>query len=216
MAIIIEKKRGININITDNEVIRLLGYNTKKKKPPEKIYQMLSQERKKLKSLLTPKATYHIFDKSEIKPHIVFNEAEKIAICICTIGRKLEQRVSNLFQQNEMLRGLILDALGSEATEQVANWANSEICHQAAQLKLKGSRRLSPGYGKWGIEEQDYIFSLLPANAIGVSLTSSMMMIPRKSISFAIKLRIKGYKEDNKSLCKNCNLRLTCLYRRDR
>lgn len=216
MAVILEEEQNSEVKIADEEVLRLLGYNIKRRKAPKKIYQIISEERRELLKLSHPKAVYQIFDRSELEAHKVFNNAEKIAFCICTIGSELEQRVSQLFQKKEMLRGLVLDALGSETAEQIANWAFTEICHQATQLELNHSYRFSPGYGKWGLEAQDYIFSLLPADTINVSLTASMMMIPRKSISFAVKLGTADYKDEVKATCKNCNMRHRCRYRKEK
>jgi len=103
-----------------------------------------------------------------------------------------------------------------EAAEQTANWAFTEICHQATKLGLNHSYRFSPGYGKWGLEAQDYIFDLLPADSIEVSLTPSMMMMPRKSISFAVKLSTAYYKDKNKIPCESCNMTHNCRYRKEK
>jgi hypothetical protein len=215
MATVIEKDENLEAKIEDKEILRLLGYNVKSKRPSQKIFSIISEIRKQLPELLEPKAVYQIFDISEIKPRQVYDGAEKIAFCICTIGSKLEQRVSQLLQHKDMLKGLILDAFGSEAVEQVENHAYMEICNRAKQQHLKISARFSPGYGKWSLEEQHYIFSLLPANIINVSLTSSLMMIPRKSVSFAVKLGSEEYGDKNKAACEDCNMRSTCRYRRE-
>jgi len=214
VAVILEGNGNVEVEIADDEVLRLLGYNIKKKKASQKIYQIISEEREEFYKLFHPKAVYQIFDRCELEAHEVFDKAEKIAFCVCTIGPELEQRVSQLFHKKEMLRGLILDAFGSEAAEQAANWAYTEICHQADELELNLSSRFSPGYGKWSLESQAYIFSLLPADIINVSLTSSMMMIPRKSISFAAKMGIDSYEDTHKSACESCNMRLRCHFRK--
>ncbi len=215
MATVIEKDENIEAKIEDKEILRLLGYNAKNKQPSQKIFSIISEVRKQLHELLEPKAVYQIFDISEIKPRQVYNSAEKIAFCISTIGSKLEQRVSYLLLHRDMLKGLILDAFGSEAVEQVENRAYREICSRAEQMHLKSSARFSPGYGKWSLDEQSYIFNLLPADVINVSLTSSLMMIPRKSVSFAVKLGNEEYGEKNKAPCEDCTMRSTCRYRRE-
>jgi cobalamin-dependent methionine synthase I len=215
MAVVIEGDKNIEVNIEDKEVLRLLGYNIKSKQPSQTIYSTISELRKQLHELLEPKAVYQIFDLSELKAREIYNSAEKISFCICTIGSKLEQRVSQLIQQGDMLRALILDAFGSDAVEQVEKRAYKEICQRAEQLHLKSSVRFSPGYGKWSLEEQHYIFSILPANIINVSLTCSLMMIPRKSVSFAVKLGAEEYGDKNKAPCEDCTMHSTCRYRRE-
>ncbi len=93
--------------------------------------------------------------------------------------------------ENEMLRALILDSLGSEAAEEMAIQSDRILTEKAREMNLWPSKRFSPGYGKWDIQEQRYVFSVLPAESIGVRLTESCMMIPRKSVSF----RINFYKD---------------------
>jgi len=92
---------------------------------------------------------------------------------------------------NEMTRALILDALGSEAAEEVAIQSDRTLAEKAREMNLWPSKRFSPGYGKWDVKEQRFIFRLLPAADIEVRLTESCMMVPRKSVSF----RINFYKD---------------------
>jgi cobalamin-dependent methionine synthase I len=84
------------------------------------------------------------------------------------------------------MKGLILDAIGSEATEQVARQTDRLLCKKAREMNLWPSKRFSPGYRSWNIEEQRYLFQVLPGEEIGVTLNESCMMIPRKSVSFRI------------------------------
>jgi len=89
-------------------------------------------------------------------------------------------------KKNEMLRGLVVDALGSEAAEEAAEQVDKILCKEARKMDLWPSRRFSPGYKNWDIKEQKYIFQILPVEDIGVTLTKSYMMVPRKSVSFRI------------------------------
>ena len=52
--------------------------------------------------------------------------------------------------------------------------------------------RISPGYGRWPLSAQKALFARLPHETLGVSLNPSMMMTPRKSISFALWLGAKS------------------------
>ena len=51
--------------------------------------------------------------------------------------------------------------------------------------------RFSPGYGDWPIEQQPEMLRLSHAAAIGIHLTTSMMLVPRKSITAIIGLSQK-------------------------
>ena len=78
---------------------------------------------------------------------------------------------------------------------------------------LYAAPRISPGYGRWSVEEQDIIFKLLPADSIGVSLTKSYMMVPRKSVSFAVRFTGEKPNDDSLSPCVRCR-RKECAFRR--
>ena len=198
--------------VDEREVLRLLGYRKKGADPST--LNLLKEKENELPKLVTPRAVYAIFDKSQINHHPVFKGAEKVALCICTIGPSLEMQVTALMQEGNLLEGVILDALGSEAAEGAANYANMEICREIDQLHLFPSRRFSPGYGKWQIEEQRLIFNLLPGQTIGVHLNPSFMMVPRKSISFAINLLPHPDPRLKKSPCQFCHL-ANCPYKKD-
>ncbi len=187
----VERIKNIRVEFEEKRILGLIGYRKRSKEIKEPIKSLISEERKKLDNLLYPASIYTIIDYAETNKHPVFKDAEKVAICICTIGPELEQEIKNLMEKNEMTRALILDALGSEAAEEVAIQSDRILAEKAREMNLWPSKRYSPGYGKWDIKEQRFIFGLLPAADIGVSLTESCMMVPRKSISF----RINFYKE---------------------
>jgi hypothetical protein len=89
-------------------------------------------------------------------------------------------------KNDKLMKGLVLDAIGSEAVEQVARQTDTILCKKAQDMDLWPSKRFSPGYKAWDIEEQRYVFRVIPGEDIGVTLNKSCMMIPRKSVSFRI------------------------------
>ncbi len=186
-----EVVKGFKIDFDEKRILRLIGYKKKTEKLKEPVKKLIKEEKKKLDLLLQPAAIYTIVDYAETNKHPIFDHAEKVALCICTIGPKLEEEIQSLTKKNELLRALILDALGSEAVEEVAIQSDEIIARKAREMNLWPSKRFSPGYGKWDIKDQRFVFRMLPGKDIGVSLKESCMMVPRKSISF----RINFYKE---------------------
>ena len=187
----VERIENIRVEFDEKRILNLIGYKKRDKEIKEPVKGLIKEEKKKLDRLLQPASIYTIIDYEETSKHPVFKDAEKVAICLCTIGPKLEEEIKKLMKINEMTRALILDALGSEAAEEVAIQSDRTLAEKAREMNLWPSKRYSPGYGKWDVKEQGFIFSLLPAVDIGVRLTDSFMMIPRKSISF----RINFYKD---------------------
>jgi len=191
----VEKIDNFKVEFDDKRILRLIGYRKRSIEIKEPIKSLIAEEKKKLDYLLHPASIYTIIDYAETNKHPIFKNAEKVAICICTIGPELEKEINELMKKNEMTRALILDALGSEAAEEVAIQSDLILAKKAREMNLWPSKRFSPGYGKWDIKEQRYIFRLLPAADIGAQLTESCMMVPRKSVSF----RINFYKEQKLS-----------------
>ena len=187
----VERIENFRVEFDEKRILRLIGYKKRPKEIKEPIKSLITEEKEKLDYLLHPASIYTIVGYDETNKHLVFKDAEKVAICICTIGPELEQEIEKLMEKNEMTRALILDALGSEAAEEVAIQSDQILAEKARVMNLWPSKRYSPGYGKWDVKEQRFIFRMLPAADIGIRLTESCMMIPRKSISF----RINFYKD---------------------
>ena len=78
-------------------------------------------------------------------------------------------------------------------------------------LKEKLTNRYSPGYCHWDVADQRKLFSLFPSAPCGVTLTSSLLMNPVKSISGVIGIgKSVGYRDYPCALC----LSNHCIYRK--
>jgi hypothetical protein len=186
--------RDFKIEIDDKRFLRVIGYKKKGMGISASIRDVIAEEKEKLVRLLEPISVHRIIDYEETNKHPIFAHAEKVAFCLCTIGPRLEQTVKKLMTDGEVLRSLILDALGSEAVEEVAIQSDRTVAEKALNMHFWPSKRYSPGYKNWLLEEQRFIFGILPAVDVGVKLNEeSCMMFPRKSISF----RINFYSDKN-------------------
>ena len=184
----IHRLSDLPIRIPERKILHRLGYKGRGAPVTPGISDMIKEQEARLDSLLRPAALYRFLEYEETNRHPVFAEAEKVALCICTIGEDLEKASAALIRDNEMLKGFILDSFGSEAAEETAIQADRIIAEAARDMGLWPSKRFSPGYGIWDIREQAYVFGTLPADEIGVRLSDTFMMIPRKSVSFRINL----------------------------
>jgi len=153
---------------------------------PSLLMEQIQELEKFLPELLRPRAAYTIIDRGETNGHPIFDKAVKVALGLSTIGPALETEVERSFRGGDPLRGLILDAFGSEAIVQTFRQIERRIVDDALRLGLWPSKRFSPGYKGWPLEEQRFLFSRVDAAAVGVRLNDACMMIPRKSNSFRI------------------------------
>ena len=141
-----------------------------------------------VRPFLDPGAAWTVIPGTETNGHPIFEKAVMVALGVVTIGPRLEEACEQEFRDGDFLRGLVLDAVGSSAVIQVFRTIEKLIVADALGRGLWPSRRFSPGYRGWPLEEQRFLFSKVDAASIGVRLNESCMMIPRKSNSFRINL----------------------------
>lgn len=143
----------------------------------------------------------------------LLSSAKMLAAMVCTMGARLEERVANYFTQDDPLRAVILDGIGNAAVDTLAQEACQFIKHEASSLGYKASSPLSPGMDGWPISEQRQLFRMVPAERIGVHLTSSAFMVPLKSILMVIGIGLEMPTWTQAQTCGRCGLKETCLYR---
>jgi hypothetical protein len=136
--------------------------------------------------------------------------ALELALGLVTIGPALEKRVTEFLAAGEMTSALLLDAAGSAAAEEAADELERRIHTRHVP------RRFSPGYGAWPLTAQRALFQMLPHREIDVRLLPSCLMMPRKSVSFAVWLGPESEsdvpEECRAGRCESCDL-TTCPYR---
>ncbi|MFW9851551.1 MAG: vitamin B12 dependent-methionine synthase activation domain-containing protein [Candidatus Thorarchaeota archaeon] len=208
---------NIEIRLDNEEIIRLLkSKKSMKRKPTQKMVDDINDLKEYARQLIKPRGVYDIFDSEDLQPQFLFNKSEKTVLAVCTIGKELEDRISNIIDEGELAKGVILDAIASHAAEETAEQLNQIILNEIKeQIKDKEvTSRFSPGYCQWVLEEgQRVIFNSLPAEFIDVTLSVSMMMKPIKSVSFAFNIGTEVDKDLGVRDCETCDL-INCAYRR--
>jgi len=143
-----------------------------------------------------------IIFKSEVIARLL-EQCDKVAVFALTIGNQLEETVNQLAGDGLVLQASVLDAIGSVATEILADAVQAHIGEMAHAYGLTISRRFSPGYCDWHIGQQGMLFWALRGNTAGIRLTSAGLMIPQKSISGIIGMGTSEVKDYNP--CNTCN-----------
>jgi len=106
--------------------------------------------------------------------------ANKVFPYILTVGPELERAAS---AQGDLLKQYYLEEMANIALECAADWLVDQL---EAHYGVTGLANMSPGsLEDWPITEQTKLFSIFgdTEKAVGVRLTDSMLMLPRKSIS---------------------------------
>ena len=124
-----------------------------------------------------------IIDGIPLRSRILTKNLEKVGRVfpyVITIGTRLEEKAD---ASTDLLEKYYLDKIGNIALSKVRNYLEENLCSRFA---LDGLSYMSPGSLKdWPLEEQRPLFSILKGAevSIGVRLTESLFMIPRKSVS---------------------------------
>ena len=212
------------------EVWRYLSY-PEGQTPPERTEERIARELETARRWMRARGLYRVDPPEEAAliglPPIVDaarddpldSRPAAVALGLVTIGPVLEEMVRHRLAADDALGALILDAIGSAAAEEAADRLCARVCAATApsaddaEVGTFSGCRLSSGYGEWPIEAQRKVFARLPHDEIDVHLLSSMLMVPRKSISFALWLGADGRPRTDLGGCARCPNR-TCRHRR--
>jgi hypothetical protein len=108
---------------------------------------------------------------------------------------------------------MVLDGIGTAAVDRLIPEAMRLIADEVAKRGYEISSPVSPGMPGFSLTEQWNLLKLAPAEEIGVSLSSSGVLIPRKSASMVIGIGPKMTRWTQAEVCRRCSLNKTCPYR---
>jgi hypothetical protein len=222
--------RDIPLDMDIGEILRREGFTGKRDIRPaiERLILELHDEVEK-ENLLQPAIAYEIYSGDEIDRRqlslksngdmhsrlltSVIPEAQEIAVLVCTIGPGLEEKVTHYSKSGDVMHGMLLDGIGSAAVDTLCREACYIVAGEVSPRGYQISSPITPGMPCLPITEQDWLLELVHAQDIGVSLSSSNMMIPRKSTSMVIGAGHEMQTWTQAELCGRCNLRKTCPYK---
>lgn len=206
----IKRMLAFPIAVKREEIARVLGYGASG--IPERVAALLDEIEPIALGLVSPACAYRTLDANDLMVSPYLRGIESAALCLVTIGSGLEAAVEKEKGDGDLSRALILDTYGSAAAEACADAAEAFIRDEAAPKGLRCSLRFSPGYSGWDVAEQRWILPALEGTALGVTLTEGCMMVPRKSITFAVTIGIEPVEMRHATSCEVCGL-LNCRYR---
>ena len=141
------------------------------------------------------------------------SQAAEIAVAVCTIGDELENKAAEYFAARDPLRGMLLDGIGSAAVDAVSQQTCRVIAGLAESRNLQTSSPLGPGMPDFPITEQHKLYKLSGAVKIGVTLSSTGMLIPRKSVSMLIGMGQNMARWTQAEVCRKCPMNDNCTHR---
>ena len=220
----------ISLSLKTEDVLRRQGFRGHSKVRPEikiLIKELSAGVRKA--HLLEPAIAYEIYTITELSQRQLSREgnpvvhdplltsllpgAKELAVAVGTIGPRLEKQVTDYTGQGEPLRGMLLDGIGSAAVDSLTEEVCKFIAGEVSSRGYEASSPINPGMPGLPITEQEQLLKMVPAGEIGVSLTSSGIMVPRKSVSMIMGIGPQMAKWTRAEVCARCHLQKTCPYR---
>jgi hypothetical protein len=138
----------------------------------------------------------------------------RAVVFLATVGPGMDALVEEALEAGRIADASVLDAIGSAAAEGVVERFQRFRDEEAAERGQGVTLRFSPGYCDWRVEEQRKLFDIVDGSLVGVTLSETALMNPRKSVTGIFGL---GDREETTrgaaNPCVLCNLR-TCRMRR--
>lgn len=185
----IETIDNIPVQLDSEDILKKLHMD-KKKAVKNDIQELIDLA----KSIITPRAIYgiaYISDKGKdtvsvgdttFSSHVLstnFASIGRFFPYVVTIGKELEEKCKSM----KLLKQYCLEEIGNIVLRSARKYLEDYLKREYMITHLSS---MSPGrLADWPITEQKMLFSLFGDvnKLLGVSLTDSMMMIPRKSVS---------------------------------
>jgi hypothetical protein len=111
------------------------------------------------------------------------NEATQLALFVCTSGSGISELSKQKAAEGDEMMAYVLDVIGSVTVDKATGKLQEKILDEVKQGGFSITDPFSPGYCNWSVAEQHKLFSLLPSQICGITLSDSALMYPIKSVS---------------------------------
>lgn len=147
----------------------------------------------------------------DIRAHL--KQTELALLMAVTLGHEVDKRI-RYYEKIDLTNALILDACATATIEEACDDFCATLNMKLAKENKKLTLRYSPGYGDLPINIQgDFLDTLGARKEIGLTATSSNILIPRKSVT-----AIAGVIDINQKIiprsCAECSKFKTCTFKR--
>ena len=206
------------IKIDKREVLRYLQY--KNQNINDDLLKIIEQSIDETKRIISPRFVLRKYSIKKIKMdnekdqviledgnlilksddvYKLLTECDECILMAVTLGLEIEKEIRKLTYTN-LTKGIIIDSCATTAIEEVCDIVQDNIARKLLREDKYITYRYSPGYGDLSIENNIYINNILNSQKeIGLTVTNSGIMIPRKSVVALIGVSNKGILNNKKS-----------------
>jgi hypothetical protein len=139
----------------------------------------------------------------------VMKGSTELLLGMGTLGHQIDEQI-DLLGKTDQMQAVIMDAIGSYIIGAISREVSNKYMDQIVREGRYHSIILSPGATEWDIQDQQKFFQLLDPIRLKMQLSDSMLMIPTKSVSFAIGIGPQMYEIHDMERCVFCPRKDTC------
>ena len=198
-----------------SEVLRYLGYRGQELTP--ELLTRIDEVYEHCVEVARPSAVTRAFGVREVEHEAVMLEgctlqltghdiaahlqgAVEVVLMAVTLGTGIDRELRRL-GVCDPLGQAVFDASATTLVEQLADKTEAQVRAHAAERGLYCSWRFSPGYGDLSLEVQPaFLAAVDAARRLGITLTTSNLMVPTKSVTAIIGL----HREPQPGLASSC------------
>ncbi len=217
-----------SISIDREEVLRYLEY--KGQDIDNNLVEIIEECRNIAKDRINPRYTFRVYSiKQKYKGIIelegtnlilesndlyeILKDCNECILMAATLGINIEKDIKK-YSCTELTKGIIIDSCATTAIEEVCDKVQNEIENNILKNGQYLTFRYSPGYGDLSIEKNTEILTILNGQKeIGLTITNSGIMIPRKSVIAIIGITDKKVEQD-KTSCSTCKNKSKCKFKK--
>ncbi len=187
------------IEIDSETLLKLAGYSDKRPAPP-RLVEVADRTVERARALARPRAVYEVHETAagRRRRHSpgdgrfagkilgkVLEGSDLAAVYAVTLGPELDAEASRLSGAGDVLSSVLLDTAGSLvlARASIALYREGLYRGGRAARLVHVTPPFGPGQCRWDLAEQRVLFDLIAPSRIGIALTDTFLMIPKKSVS---------------------------------
>jgi hypothetical protein len=189
---------NLPVEIDRETLLKLAGYS-EKRPAPRRLVEVAERVIERARALAHPRAVYEVHETAHSKDGAVLLGGGKFTgkilarvlkgsdlavVYAATLGPELDQESSRLAAGGDILSSVLLDTAGSLVLAKASiSFIGKVFDAQAAPRGCAVTPPFGPGQCRWDLAEQRVLFDLIAPGKIGIMLTDTYLMIPKKSVS---------------------------------
>ncbi len=217
-------------SVERSEVLRYLGYRGQELGP--ELEGLLDEMSQRCLESARPRYVWRVFPLTaesgqpelggtgivlrgrDIQKHL--DRGVACAVMAATLGLEPEREMLRIGRRSTTGE-IVFNAACTALIESVADVCEGEIRAYAKGRGFAAGYRYSPGYGDFPLEQQTEILGAVEAGTrLGITLTDSLLMVPKKSVSALIGLYPAGEGiRRGGSTCETCENYEHCEFRKE-